>query len=92
MSVFAIRSVSKAVEFDTISIQEDLTSDNESNMEEDNCDLPKLFLGDAWFESVKYATNMFKLGHYAIFNVKTAHPVSLKEYSEDTMKDYPGGT
>ena len=84
--------VSKAEEFDTIPIQEDVTSDNTSDMEEDNCDLSKLFMGDAWFGSVKTTANVFKSGHHAIFNVKSDHSISPKKYLDKTMKDYPGGT
>ena len=87
-----MRGVSDAAEFDTIPIKEDLTSDNKSDMEDDNCDLLKLFLDDAWLGSVKSTANVFKLGHHAIFNVKTAHPRSPKKYLEETMKNYPSGT
>ena len=54
--------------------------------------MQKLFLGDAWFGSAKASANVFKSGHHAIFNVKTAHSRSPKKYLDETMKDFPGGT
>ena len=90
-SACVMRGVKKTAEFDTIPVNHDARSDEEPDSDDDSNE-PRLFLGDAWFGSVKAAANVHKSGHHAIFNVKTAHSRSPKKYLDETMKDYPGGT
>ncbi|KAL3908548.1 MAG: hypothetical protein SGILL_008440 [Bacillariaceae sp.] len=49
--------------------------------------------GDSWFASVKTATELSKrLGVHFVGIVKTAHRRFPKDYIEETMKEWPGGT
>ena len=52
----------------------------------------RLLLGDSWFGSVKICEQVEKSANHCIMNVKTAHYRLSKNFLEDTMKDFPGGT
>jgi len=54
-------------------------------------DIPKLFLGDSWFRSVKSVATVGRTGNQACMMVKTAYSRSPKKFLEETMKDFPGG-
>ena len=47
--------------------------------------------GDAWFGSVKAASQMAVRGHQCCFQVKGYSALYPKEYIEDALKDAPGG-
>ena len=55
-------------------------------------DIPKLFLGDSWFGSVKSVATVCRTGNHACMMVKTGYSRSPKKFLEETMKDFPGGT
>jgi len=46
---------------------------------------------DAWFGSVKTASEVSRRGHEAVFQVKQYHSLFPKAFIEETLKDAPGG-
>jgi hypothetical protein len=46
---------------------------------------------DAWFGSVKMASEVSRRGHEAVFQVKQYHSLFPKVFIEDALKDAPGG-
>ena len=51
-----------------------------------------LVMGDAWFGSVKAATELAKRNSAAFLQVKTNHKLFPKDYINDALEDAPGGT
>jgi len=46
---------------------------------------------DAWFRSVKTASEVSQCGHEAVFQVKQCYYLFPKAFIEDILKDAPGG-
>ena len=67
------------------------TRDGEGE-EEEQPKRKRLYFGDSWFGSVKTCVAIGKVEHHAFMMVKTAHARSPKNWLEEKMKDYPGGT
>ena len=51
-----------------------------------------LVMGDAWFGSVKAATELAKRNSAAFLQVKTNHKLYPKDYINEALEDAPGGT
>jgi hypothetical protein len=47
--------------------------------------------GDAWFGSVRTASEVALRGHNGIFQIKQYHASFLKDYIEEALKEAPGG-
>ena len=66
--------------------------ENENENENVNEDRKRLWCGDSWFGSVKCAANIAKMGQHCIMQIKTGHARYPKNFFEEAMKDFPGGT
>ena len=64
---------------------------DETNENEDNEDIT-FFFDDSCFEFVNTTMNVRKSCNHACFIIKIAHIRPPKQYLEETMKYYPGGT
>jgi len=47
--------------------------------------------GDAWFGSVRAASEIARRGHEAVFQIKQNHGLFPKSFIEEALKDAPGG-
>jgi hypothetical protein len=47
--------------------------------------------GDAWFGSVKAASEVAHRGHEAVFQIKQNHGLFPKAFIEEALKEAPGG-
>ena len=51
-----------------------------------------IYYGDAWFGSVMTAISVAKKGFHFVGQIKTYHSRYPKDFIEDKMKDWPGGS
>ena len=74
----------------TVACSKQSAKETVQNNNNDN-DIKNLWMGDSWFGSVKTAVQVAEYGNF-IGIVKTAHSFYPKQWLEEKMKGWPGGS